>query len=60
MNIHLVDVLIQAISALLLRERSALEEALFFSADEPTSDELVTVALQGGSFDFLEIGRAHV
>lgn len=53
MNTQLVDSLVQAIRALSREERSVLEEKLFFSADEPTSNDLMTVALQGGSFDFL-------
>lgn len=53
MNTQLVDSLVQAIRALSPEERSTLEERLFFNADDPTSDDLVTVALQGGSFDFL-------
>jgi hypothetical protein len=36
-----------------LRNAPALEEKLFFAADEPTATDLVTLALRGGSFDFL-------
>ena len=53
MNTQLVDSLVQAIRSLSAEERAALEEKLFFEADEPTAGELVTLALSGGSFDFL-------
>ena len=53
MNTQLVDSLVQAIRALSVEERAALEEKLFFEADAPTAGELVTLALGGGSFDFL-------
>ena len=45
--------LVQAIRALSVEERAALEEKLFFETDEPTTGELATLALRGGSFDFL-------
>ena len=53
MNTQLVDSLVQAIRALSVEERAALEEKLFFETDAPTASELVTLALRGGSFDFL-------
>lgn len=53
MNTQLVDSLVQAIRALSAEERAALEDKLFFMTDEPTTDELATLALKGGSFDFL-------
>ena len=53
MNTQLVDSLVQAIRALSAEERAALEDKLFFVAYEPTTDELATLALKGGSFDFL-------
>ncbi|MEL6556390.1 MAG: hypothetical protein AAFQ63_23490 [Cyanobacteria bacterium J06621_11] len=53
MNTQLVASLVQAMRALSAEERAALEEKLFFEADEPTADRLVTLALRGGSFDFL-------
>ena len=53
MDAQLVDSLVQAICALLAEERAALEDRLFFVTDEPTTDELATLALKGGSFDFL-------
>lgn len=53
MNTQLVESLVQAIRALSTEERAALEEKLFFEPDEPTTGELTTLALRGGSFDFL-------
>jgi hypothetical protein len=53
MNTQLVDSLVQAIRALSAEERMALEEKLFFEADEPTTGDLSKLALRGGSFDFL-------
>ena len=53
MNTQLVDSLVQAIRSLSAEERAALEEKLFFDASEPTTGEVVTLALRGGSFDFL-------
>lgn len=53
MNMQLVDSLYQAIRSLSTEERSVLEEKLFFEPDEPVTSEVVTLALKGGSFDFL-------
>lgn len=53
MNTQLVESLVQAVRSLSIDERAALEKKLFFEADEPTADELVTLALGSGSFDFL-------
>jgi hypothetical protein len=53
MNTQLVESLVQAIRSLSAEERAALEEKLFFEAEEPTAVELLTLALNGGSFDFL-------
>lgn len=53
MNTQLVDSLVQAIRSLSTEERAALEEKLFFETDEPTTDEVMTLALICGSFDFL-------
>jgi hypothetical protein len=50
MNTQLVESLVQAIRALSTEERAALEEKLF---DEPTATDSATLALRGGSFDFL-------
>lgn len=52
MNTQLVDSLVQAIRSLSTEERCALEDKLFFEADEPITSELVTLTLKGGSFDF--------
>jgi hypothetical protein len=53
MNTQLVESLVQAIRALSTEERAALEEKLFFEGDEPTTADLVALAMRGGSFDFL-------
>lgn len=53
MNMQLVDSLCQAIRSLSTEERSVLEEKLFFEPDEPVTSEVVTLALKGGSFEFL-------
>ena len=53
MNTQLVDYLVQAIRALSSEERAVLEEKLFFELDEPSASDLATLALAGGSFDFL-------
>ena len=53
MNTQLVESLVQAIRALSTEERAALEEKLFFEADEPATGELAMLSLKGGSFDFL-------
>ena len=53
MNTQLIESLVQTIRALSTEERAALEEKLFFDSDDPATDELATLALRGGSFDFL-------
>ena len=53
MNTQLVNSLVQAIRSLSMEERFALEERLFFESNEPTTHEVITLALKGGSFDFL-------
>jgi hypothetical protein len=53
MNTQLVESLVQAIRALSFEERAALEEKLFFEADEPTTADLAALSMRGGSFDFL-------
>lgn len=53
MNTQLVEFLVWVIRALSAEERAALEETLFFPSDEPVTGELATLALRGGSFDFL-------
>lgn len=54
MNTLLVESLVQAIESLPQEERSALEEKLFFDTDYPSDADLVNLALQADSFDFLE------
>lgn len=54
MNTLLVESLVQAIESLPKEERSALEEKLFFDTDDPSDTDLVNLALQTDSFDFLE------
>ncbi|MEM9904151.1 MAG: hypothetical protein AAF921_03915 [Cyanobacteria bacterium P01_D01_bin.44] len=54
MNTQLIDSLVQIIRSLSTAEQSALEEKLFFDTAYPTTLDLVTLALQGSSFDFLE------
>lgn len=53
MNIKLVESLVQIIHSLSAEEQSLLEEKLFFDRSEPSSSELMNLALQGGAFDFL-------
>lgn len=54
MNTLLVESLVEAIESLPKEERSALEEKLFFDTDYPSDADLVNLALQTDSFDFLE------
>jgi hypothetical protein len=53
MNNQLIDSLVQVIRALPSEERAALTEKLFFAPTYPTTQELTTLALRSGSFDFL-------
>lgn len=53
MNTQLVDSLVQAIRSLSSAERAVLEEKLFFDPHEPTLDDILSLAMRGGSFDFL-------
>ncbi|MFN6535535.1 MAG: hypothetical protein RM021_004085 [Nostoc sp. EkiNYC01] len=54
MNIKLVESLIQIILSLSDEERSLLKEKLFFDESQPSTDELVLLAQNGGAFNFLE------
>lgn len=54
MNTLLVESLVKAIESLPQEERSALEEKLFFDTDYPSDTDLVNLALQTDSFNFLE------
>jgi hypothetical protein len=53
MNKQLIDSLAQVIRALPTEERAALTEQLFFDCTDPTTQELTSLALKSGSFDFL-------
>jgi hypothetical protein len=53
MNRQLIDSLAQIIRALPTEERAALTEQLFFDCTDPTTQELTSLALKSGSFDFL-------
>jgi hypothetical protein len=53
MNNQLIDSLAQVIRALPTEERAALTEQLFFNCTYPTTQELTSLALKSGSFDFL-------
>ncbi|MDZ8188933.1 MAG: hypothetical protein RMX96_29275 [Nostoc sp. ChiSLP02] len=54
MNTKLVESLLQVILSLSDEERSLLKEKLFFDSSEPSTDELVLLAQNGGAFNFLE------
>ena len=53
MNIQLVESLIQVINSLSAEERTLLEEKLFVNLTPPSTGELMTLAQEGGTFDFL-------
>jgi hypothetical protein len=53
MNTQLIESLAQVIGALSAEERAALEEKLYFDSTYPTISEIITLALQTSSFDFL-------
>jgi hypothetical protein len=53
MNIQLVESLIQVINSLSAEERTLLEEKLFVNLTPPSTGELITLAQEGGTFDFL-------
>ena len=53
MNTRLVESLVQVILSLSAEERALLEEKLFFNASEPSTDEVMQLALEGRAFDFL-------
>ncbi len=54
MNTKLVDSLVQIILSLSQEERILLEIKLFFDKSEPSTKELMQIAQNGSSFDFLE------
>ncbi len=53
-NIQLVNTLVQIIRSLSPEERQLLEKELFFDNSEPSTQELMQLALFGGSFNFLD------
>lgn len=53
MNIKLVNSLVQAIISLSPEERLALEKQLFFNTSEPSTQELMQLAQNSISYDFL-------
>ena len=53
MNSKLVDSLVQVIISLSPEERLSLEKQLFFNASEPSTSELMQLAQNSSSFDFL-------
>lgn len=52
-NSKLVETLVQVIHTLSLEERLLFEEKLFFEISEISIKELMSLAMIGGSFDFL-------
>jgi hypothetical protein len=54
MNTQLIDSIIQVIRSLSSEEQAILEEKLFFESAAPATPEIMTLALQGSSFDFLQ------
>ncbi|OLP18513.1 hypothetical protein BST81_10565 [Leptolyngbya sp. 'hensonii'] len=53
MNTQLIDSIIQVIRSLSPEEQAILEEKLFFDFAYPSTPDIITLALQCGSFDFL-------
>lgn len=53
MNTQLVESIIQVIRSLSPEEQAVLEERLFFNSTYPSTPDIINLALQGGSFDFL-------
>ena len=54
MNTKLVNSLMQIIEALTKEERNLLEEKLFFEGSDATTKEIMYLAQNSHSFDFLE------
>lgn len=52
-NTQLVESLVQVIYALSSEERFLLEEKLFVEMSEISTQEIINLAMVGGSFDFL-------
>lgn len=53
MNTKLVDSIIQIVLALTKEEQELFTSKLFYLLSEPTSNELIQLAEQGDSFNFL-------
>jgi hypothetical protein len=53
MNTQLIDSLVTIIHSLSPEEQAILGEKLFFDNSYPSSNDIMTLASQGGSFDFL-------
>jgi hypothetical protein len=53
-NTKLVETLIQVIQTLSSAERNLLEEKLFLETSEPSTQEIINLAVSGGSLEFLE------
>jgi aconitase B len=53
-NTQLVNSLVQIIRSLSQEERHLLEKELFFENSEPSTQELMQLALVGNAFNFLE------
>ncbi len=53
MNTQLIESIIQVIRSLSPEEQAALTEKLFLDSAYPSTSDIMTLALQGGSFDFL-------
>jgi hypothetical protein len=52
-NLQLIESLVQAIRSLSAAEQALLERKLFDDLPEPSIQELMHLADQGGAFDFL-------
>lgn len=52
-NIQLIESLIQAIRSLSSAEQFILDQKLYSNLPEPSTQELMHLAQQGGAFDFL-------
>ncbi len=53
LNVQLVNTLVKIIRSLSQEERKLLEQELFFDGSEPSTQDLMNLAQNGGSFDFL-------
>lgn len=53
MNTNLVESIIQVIRSLSPEEQAILEEKLFFDSSDPSTADILALALKGNSFEFL-------